>query len=325
MNVLGRYRDDSELTAERPAAAPGHGSRPSPTSRIRARSARAPDDPPRPYCRAHAHLLGIETTELARRRRAAPRAARRLHAGVDARLVPGARVRAPRRGDRGRDGRPRDRRVKIARTRGASSTAARARDDSLPALRQRAHGTHQPRRRDPRLLERRRHLPRGRGGERRGRAGLADMPQGWSVATALERAPGQRPRDLRRRRRSTSCATRPSSAARSSRRSSTPRQTAPLASGPTPTRAALDWDRLVTDTRTIVETEARLIAGDRAPETAMPYEHYLFVWHVSPRGRGGLEHRASSTLLAKPSRSPTDPATSTCFRSSPTSSSTSGT
>ena len=64
---------------------------------------------------------------------------------------------------------------------------------------------------------------------------------------------------------------------------------------------AIDWDKLAADSKTIVEAEARLFAGDRAPEHALPYERYLFIWHVTPRGRGGLEHRDSTTLMAKPS------------------------
>ena len=63
---------------------------------------------------------------------------------------------------------------------------------------------------------------------------------------------------------------------------------------------AVDWDKLAADSQTIVETEAKLVAGDRSPDQALPYDHYLFIWHVSPRGRGGLEHRDSTTLMAKP-------------------------
>jgi predicted metalloprotease with PDZ domain len=63
----------------------------------------------------------------------------------------------------------------------------------------------------------------------------------------------------------------------------------------------VDWDKLARDTQTIVESEARLLAGDRAPEAALPYPSYLFIWHVTGRGRGGLEHRDSTTLMAKAS------------------------
>jgi predicted metalloprotease with PDZ domain len=63
----------------------------------------------------------------------------------------------------------------------------------------------------------------------------------------------------------------------------------------------VDWDRVSADSKTLVETEAKLIAGDKPSEQALPYDRYCFIWHVSPRGRGGLEHRDSTTLLAKPS------------------------
>lgn len=65
---------------------------------------------------------------------------------------------------------------------------------------------------------------------------------------------------------------------------------------------AVDWDAIVRDTRTIVETSARLLSGDEDPKSALPYDRYLFLWHISPRGRGGLEHRASCSLQAKPDR-----------------------
>jgi predicted metalloprotease with PDZ domain len=64
---------------------------------------------------------------------------------------------------------------------------------------------------------------------------------------------------------------------------------------------AVDWDKVAADSKTIVEAEAKLVAGDRSPEQAIPYERYLFIWHVTPRSRGGLEHRDSTTLMAKPS------------------------
>ena len=57
---------------------------------------------------------------------------------------------------------------------------------------------------------------------------------------------------------------------------------------------ARDVERLIGDTRTILETEARLFGN------ALPYDDYLFLLHLSPRGRGGLEHKSSCTLLASP-------------------------
>jgi predicted metalloprotease with PDZ domain len=62
----------------------------------------------------------------------------------------------------------------------------------------------------------------------------------------------------------------------------------------------VDWPRLLEDTRRIIETEAQLLAGPRAPQDALPYDRYAFLWQVSPRGRGGLEHANSSALLVSP-------------------------
>jgi predicted metalloprotease with PDZ domain len=61
-----------------------------------------------------------------------------------------------------------------------------------------------------------------------------------------------------------------------------------------PARAIGDADvgRLVADTRTLLETEAALFGG------GLPYARYDFVLHMAARGRGGLEHRASSVLAA---------------------------
>lgn len=53
-----------------------------------------------------------------------------------------------------------------------------------------------------------------------------------------------------------------------------------------------DVKRLIDDTRTIVETEAGLFGG------RLPYESYDLLLHLSPRGRGGLEHRSSAALIA---------------------------
>jgi predicted metalloprotease with PDZ domain len=55
-----------------------------------------------------------------------------------------------------------------------------------------------------------------------------------------------------------------------------------------------DVRRLVDDTRAIVQEEARLFGG------ALPYDAYELLLHVSPRARGGLEHRASAALVAPP-------------------------
>ena len=63
---------------------------------------------------------------------------------------------------------------------------------------------------------------------------------------------------------------------------------------------AVNWDQVAKDTKTLVETAARLWAGTEPPERFLPYDRYVFLWHVSPRGRGGLEHRASCSLQVKP-------------------------
>lgn len=52
-----------------------------------------------------------------------------------------------------------------------------------------------------------------------------------------------------------------------------------------------DLDRLCEDLKTIVETTADLFEGE------LPYERYLFIFHLSDGRRGGLEHRDSTTLL----------------------------
>lgn len=61
-----------------------------------------------------------------------------------------------------------------------------------------------------------------------------------------------------------------------------------------------DWERLVQDTRTIVQTEASLLAGSGRPEEVLPYDRYVFLWQVSPRSRGGLEHGNCCALLVAP-------------------------
>ncbi len=55
-----------------------------------------------------------------------------------------------------------------------------------------------------------------------------------------------------------------------------------------------DVRRLVADTKTILETEAKLFGG------SLPYEDYDLLLHLAPRGRGGLEHNASAALIASP-------------------------
>jgi predicted metalloprotease with PDZ domain len=55
-----------------------------------------------------------------------------------------------------------------------------------------------------------------------------------------------------------------------------------------------DRSRFARDLRTIVETQAQIFGG------ALPYERYVVLLHLWPRGRGGLEHASSAALLASP-------------------------
>lgn len=52
----------------------------------------------------------------------------------------------------------------------------------------------------------------------------------------------------------------------------------------------LDQQKLLNDLSKIVETEARFFDG-------LPLKRYVFIIHASDKGRGGLEHKASTVLL----------------------------
>jgi len=54
-----------------------------------------------------------------------------------------------------------------------------------------------------------------------------------------------------------------------------------------------DWDEVVRDTKTIIETEAKMLGG-------LPYDDYKFIWLMTPKSRGGLEHEASTALTIPP-------------------------
>ena len=54
-------------------------------------------------------------------------------------------------------------------------------------------------------------------------------------------------------------------------------------------RGNVDVDRLVADTKRIVEAAGELMGG-------LPYERYLFIVHLVDRRRGGLEHERSTAL-----------------------------
>jgi predicted metalloprotease with PDZ domain len=60
---------------------------------------------------------------------------------------------------------------------------------------------------------------------------------------------------------------------------------------------AADVEKLVADTRTIIEHYAKLFGGD-TPE--VPYDRYAFQLMLAPGAYGGLEHRASTALLSSP-------------------------
>lgn len=49
-------------------------------------------------------------------------------------------------------------------------------------------------------------------------------------------------------------------------------------------------ERIIADTKKIVEVEAQLYGG-------LPYEHYLFLLHLSASGFGGLEHKYGCSLI----------------------------
>jgi predicted metalloprotease with PDZ domain len=57
-------------------------------------------------------------------------------------------------------------------------------------------------------------------------------------------------------------------------------------------RGGYDPERLVADTRRIIDVAAGLFGG-------LPYDRYLFILHLFPGGRGGLEHKASCALQAE--------------------------
>jgi predicted metalloprotease with PDZ domain len=56
----------------------------------------------------------------------------------------------------------------------------------------------------------------------------------------------------------------------------------------------IDEKRLIADTRRIIEVCSGMFEG-------IPYERYLFILHVVPEGRGGLEHKNSCALQVPPS------------------------
>jgi predicted metalloprotease with PDZ domain len=55
-------------------------------------------------------------------------------------------------------------------------------------------------------------------------------------------------------------------------------------------KGTLQPDRLIADTKKIIETEAALFGG-------LPYDRYLFLLHLTQNGFGGLEHKNSCSLI----------------------------
>ena len=55
-----------------------------------------------------------------------------------------------------------------------------------------------------------------------------------------------------------------------------------------------NWEEIVRDTKTIIETESQLLGG-------LPYANFTFIWLLAARNRGGLEHESSTALTIPPS------------------------
>jgi predicted metalloprotease with PDZ domain len=62
-------------------------------------------------------------------------------------------------------------------------------------------------------------------------------------------------------------------------------------------RPAFDGDRLLADSKAICEAQIALWHG-RGAKVRPPFERYVFLLNTVEEGRGGLEHRASTALLA---------------------------
>ncbi len=59
-----------------------------------------------------------------------------------------------------------------------------------------------------------------------------------------------------------------------------------------------DGERLLADTRRICEAEIALWHGAKARARELPFERYTFMLNAVDEGQGGLEHRASTALIA---------------------------
>ena len=217
-------------------------------------------------------------------------------AGLDSGQLPGARVRAPPLGADGRAGR-----------RGAAPGAARQGDLAGALRRRRSARRSLP---GPRLRHvGARRLPRraraasstapasacaSRASEGEPHAlALRGLPVGWEVATTLEPRAGRRrarvPRRRLRRRWSTTRSSSAGSGAAASTRPACRTSSSSPAPCPTSTASGCSPTR-----KRLCEAEIAFWHGTgRAP-----FERYLFMLNALEDGRGGLEHRSSTALVA---------------------------
>jgi predicted metalloprotease with PDZ domain len=132
------------------------------------------------------------------------------------------------------------------------------------------------------------------GQERAGVRVEIDAPRGWSAATSLARAAGAQNSELRFEARDFDTLVDSPIELGTHREERFDAVGRPHRYAIWPAGAIGDADarRLVDDTKAMLEAEARLFGG------TLPYEAYELLLHLSPRGRGGLEHRASAALIA---------------------------
>ena len=225
-------------------------------------------------------------------------------AGVDSGQLPGARVRAPSLGPR-RDAGQRAGGAARSSTRPAGVARCRGRGPlrvELQRLRVRPLGARGLSRCRPRLLQRHQPVPARRRPRSRGasRSSSARCPTGWQVATALRgRAGAARRGPLPRRRlRRAGRPARSSSAASGAARSSAagvPHEFVVAGALPRLRRRAAARRRAAH-----LRGADRVLARRRRPSRAAsaPFERYVFLLNAVEDGHGGLEHRASTALIA---------------------------
>ena len=137
------------------------------------------------------------------------------------------------------------------------------------------------------------------------RVELYRLPAGWDVATAMTRvdAPARRGQGRARpRRRARRSSSRPTTTSWPTTRSSWARSGAARsrrAASCTSSSSAGAWPqfdgaRLLADTKRICDEEIRFWHGSDKP----PFSRYVFMLYATEDGYGGLEHRASTALIA---------------------------